>query len=458
MESAGEWAMQQWARVKLGDGRLQRRAVHIGAQIAAHPEWSLPNQMGSPAGLKAAYRFLNHRWISRERLQAPHCAATLAQARTQALVLLVSDVTELDYSHHPATTGLGPLGNGRQRGLLVHSTLAIVPHPRQVLGLACQQVVLRVPDRRKTTGSWARTPEGLVWRNAVEIIGPAPRGRRWVHVSDRGSDIYEYLAAGQLHGVDCLVRAAKNRFLPAPADGEPPAKLLDYARSLPAAPASRYTLALPARHQQPARDAQLVLAWAPVEIPPPRYAPQVIKQLPPLHLSVIRVWEPDPPEGVKPLEWILLSSQPVTDGLTAREQVEWYTARWLSEDYHQCLKTGCRVEASQLDDGRDLERLLGFVAPVAVRLLQLRQAARDTPDVPALTVIEPLLVRVLAAHRKLDPDRLTLALFWRSVARLGGHQDRRSDGPPGWRTLWRGWRYLSDLADGARLFGAPNTT
>ena len=100
------------------------------------------------------------------------------------------------------------------------------------------------------------------------------------------------------------------------ADGEPPAKLLDYARGLPAVAASRYTLALPARHQQPARDAQLVLAWGPVEIPPPRYAPKVIKQLPPLHLSVIRVWEPDPPQAVKPLEWILLSSQPVTDVLS----------------------------------------------------------------------------------------------------------------------------------------------
>lgn len=458
MESASEWAMQQWATVALGDRRLQRRAVVIGTQLAAHPDWSLPNQMGAPSRLKAAYRFLNHRHISRERLQAPHVAATLAQARTQPLVLLVSDVTELDYSHHADTTGLGPIGNGRQQGLLVHSTLAIVPSTRQVLGLASQQVVLRIPDQRRFTGSWARTPEGLVWRNAVEIIGPAPVGVRWVHVSDRGSDIYEYLAACQLQGVDCLVRAAKNRFLQTRADGEPPAKLLDFARSLPATPLSAFQLSVPGHPPQPARDAQLVLAWAPVEIPPPRYAPKVIQQLPPVRLHIVRVWEPAPPPGIKALEWILLSSQPVTDLASAHEKVDWYKARWFSEDYHQCLKTGCRIEASQLDDGRDLERLLGFVAPVAVRLLQLRQAARDTPDVLASTLIEPLLVRVLAAFQKLDPTRLTLALFWRAVARLGGYQDRRSDGPPGWRVLWRGWRHLSDLADGARLFGASDTT
>jgi hypothetical protein len=458
MQTAGEWAMQQWASVDLGDARLKRRAVHIGTQIATHPDWSLPNQMGDPSSLKAAYRFLNHRFIRREQLQAPHRAATLASARAQALVLLVSDVTELDYSAHRNTTGLGPIGNGGQHGLLVHSTLAIVPRPRQILGLACQQVVLRVPDRRRNTGSWARTPEGLVWRQAVEILGPAPAGATWVHVSDRGSDIYEYLAACQLQGVDCLVRAGKNRYLQAPADGPPPEKLLDYARRLAAAPASTFHLRLPARHPQPAREAELVLAWAPVDIPPPRYAPPVIRHLPPLALHVVRVWEAAPPAGVKPLEWILLSSQPVTDLAGAHEKVDWYTARWLSEDFHQCLKTGCRVEASQLDDGHDLERLLGFLAPVAIRLLQLRQTARDTPDLPAVAVIEPLMVQVLAARQKLDPAQLTLALFWRAVARLGGHQDRRRDGPPGWRTLWRGWRYLSDLTEGARLLGPPVTT
>lgn len=457
MQAASEWAMQQWGSVDLGDTRLNRRAVEMGTQIAAHPDWSLPNQMGDPSRLKAAYRLLNHRWIRREQLQAPHWAATRALAGAQALVLLVSDVTELDYSAHAKTTGLGPIGNGGQHGLLVHSTLAIVPQPRQILGLAYQQVVLRVPDQRPS-GSWARTPEGLVWRNAVEILGPAPTGATWVHVSDRGSDIYEYLAACQLQGVACLVRAGKNRYLQAPANGEPPAKLLDYARGLPPAPQSAFRLEVPARPPQPAREAELVLAWAPLEVPPPRYAPPVIQQLPPLALAVVRVWEPAPPAGVKPLEWILLSSQPVTNLVGAHEKVDWYTARWLSEDFHQCLKSGCRVEASQLDDGHDLERLLGFVAPVAVRLLQLRQAARDTPDVPAMTLIEPLLLRVLAAHQKLDPASLTLAHFWRAVARLGGYQDRRSDGPPGWRTLWRGWRYLSDLADGARLLGAPNTT
>jgi hypothetical protein len=122
------------------------------------------------------------------------------------------------------------------------------------------------------------------------------------------------------------------------------------------------------------------------------------------------------------------------------------------------LKTGCRVEDSQLDDGADLQRLLGFAAPIAVRLLQLRQAARNIPDLPATALVEPLMVQVLARRQKTDPDTMSPAEFWRRLARLGDHQGRRRDGPPGWRTVWRGWRLLSDLTEGARLFVVPDTS
>jgi hypothetical protein len=52
---------------------------------------------------------------------------------------------------------------------------------------------------------------------------------------------------------------------------------------------------------------------------------------------------------------------------------------------------------------------------------------RVTPDVPAQTVIEPKCVQLLAAHFRLSPA-MTLAEFWKQVARLGGHLGRKSDG------------------------------
>jgi len=39
------------------------------------------------------------------------------------------------------------------------------------------------------------------------------------------------------------------------------------------------------------------------------------------------------------------------------------------------------------------------------------------------------------------------------LGRLGGHQNRKSDGPPGWLTLWRGWNDLHLMVMSARAAG-----
>lgn len=460
--AASEWAAQQWAAVKLGDARLTQRAVEMGAKMAAHPEASLPNQMESPRALKAAYGMLNHPGVSLEKLTAPHRQHTLAAAGHFAVVLMVEDTTELDYSAHANTTGLGPIGNGRGQGLLLHSTLAVVPGTREVLGLAHAQVVLRQPQPA-THPQWARSPEGRLWETSARAVGAPPPGVVWVHVGDRGSDIFEFMVTCVELNKHFLIRAFRNRKLTWTAD-RPEANqaeahaLLEYARSLPPQPDSAYSIVVPAHDKQPAREAHLALQWACIRLSPPEQAPLDIRNHPPLTIWIVRAWEPDPPVGVEPVEWVLLSSLPVTTLTEAQRAIDWYTCRWFCEDYHQCLKTGCRVEHSQLDDGADLQRLLGFAAPIAVRLLQLRQAARTVPDLPATTLVDPLMVQVLARRQKVEWQTMTAEQFWHSVARLGGHQGRRRDGDPGWRTVWRGWRYLSDMTEGAQLFASPNTT
>lgn len=454
--SAREWANQQWGQVELGDKRLNRRAVEVGAQMAANPEASLPNQMQSPGALEGAYRLLNNEQVSLRALVEPHRQQTLAAAREPAVTLGVEDTTELDYTGQGSKVGLGPIGNGQGRGLLLHSTLGVEPERRTVLGLGHMQVVVRVAQPKGTQG-WRRTPEGQVWAVSAQAIGRPPAEALWVHVSDRGSDIFEYMATCVDLDKHFLLRVAHNRKLTW-ADDQPQAeqaeaqKLLAYARTLPESPDSGFTLEVPASPKQPARQAHLALAWAQVVLAPPAQAPADIRQHPPLTVWVVRAWEPDAPPGVEALEWVLLTSLPILTLADAQRWVVWYTCRWLCEDFHQALKTGCRIERSQLDAAEDLQRLLGFVAPIAVRLLQLRQAARATPELPATTQLDPLMVDVLARQQKTDAQTITLADFWRRVARLGGFQGRKGDGFPGWRTIWRGWRYLSDLTDGARLF------
>jgi Transposase DNA-binding len=458
--SCGEWAAREFAMVDLGDRRRNKRALAIVTKMVAHPEFSLPHQMEDANALHAAYGLLNCPEVTLEKLVAPHCAQTLAAARREQVVLFVEDSSELDFTAHPQTRGLGPLGNGKGQGLLLHTTLAVVPDRRRILGLAEVQVVLRQPAGSNRP-HWTRSPEAQLWEQSAQAVGSPPAGVTWVHVSDRGSDIFEYMAACSDLGKDFLVRAYHNRALsePAPAGSaaeESAAHLLDYTRSLPAVPQASYAVHVPAHAvkgmKKPARDATVVLAWAPVTLSAPLDAPPPIPSHPPLAVCVLRVWEPNPPLDVEPVEWILLRSVSLRTVADAYQTVEWYTCRWLCEDYHQCLKTGCRIEATQLDDGADIRRLRGFATPIAVHLLQLRQTARYTPDLPASAVVDPVMVDTLARRQQLSAATLSVTGFWRAVARLGGHQGRRADGPPGWRTIWKGWRYLSDMAEGARLF------
>ena len=146
-------------------------------------------------------------------------------------------------------------------------------------------------------------------------------------------------------------------------------------------------------------------------------------------IGVIRVWEEETAEGEEPLEWILLTSVPTTTLEQAWERVDWYRRRWLVEDYHHCLKSGCRIEERQLQPVDGLIRLLGLLSPLAVRLLQIRGYARCEPERPAHEVIEPLMLAVVAERSAHSPATMTIGSFWMEGACLGGYLARSHDGP-----------------------------
>jgi len=134
----------------------------------------------------------------------------------------------------------------------------------------------------------------------------------------------------------------------------------------------------------------------------------------------------------------VLTSVPTATLQEAWERGTWSGHRWVVEDSHQCLKTGCRLEHRQLQTGKRFFRLLGLLSPVAVHLLQQRDLARSEPDRFACEVIDADALTVVATQAGLDPARMTIQVFWREVARLGSYLARRRDGPAGWKTLWAG--------------------
>jgi hypothetical protein len=367
-------AQRAFGTAALGDPRRTRRAVSSAAALFTNPAAPLPPQCGALAERRAAYRLLDRREVEHAALQQPHWQQTRAAAAEHPLALLVQDTTEVDYTAHPTATGWGPVGDGRGRGFLPQTILAVVPQPRQVLGLAYREPFLRRPAPGKESSSQRRKRprESQAWPRAATAGGPPPAGVRRAHVGDAYSDVFDLLAACRRQGADFLVRACQDRCVVGPEGA--PGHLLSWARALPSQ--SEQVLDVPARGARDgrparrARQAHLRLAFGTVTVLPPRHGGA---GLTPIAVSVVRAWEPDPPADVEePLAWVLLTSVAVAAVADARERLAWYRCRWLAEDYHQCLKTGCAIERRQLQTGAGLQRLLGFLGVVAVWLLQLR--------------------------------------------------------------------------------------
>jgi hypothetical protein len=116
------------------------------------------------------------------------------------------------------------------------------------------------------------------------------------------------------------------------------------------------------------------------------------------------------------------------------------------------LKTGCRVEARQLETSARLEALTGILSATAVRLLQLRGLARSEPTRPASDCLPASYVEALRGVQRVRPPAgWTIREFVRALARLGGFLGRKCDGEPGWQTIWEGWERLNWILRGYDL-------
>lgn len=318
------------------------------------------------------------------------------------------------------------------------------------MGLLHQQVWVRDPkDFGKRQGRRHQptaAKESQRWLNGVAATEQAlPPGRPVVTVADREADFYDLFAAPRRPGHDLLIRAKSRRRI------RHEAALL--SRGITACPvAGQITVRLPRADGRPGRTATLTLRHGTFAIEPPCTHPRRA-QLRPLPLTTVLAQEENPPPGVKPVRWLLLSTLAVSSAADAARLVRWYARRWLIERYNLVLKSGCRIEDLQLTDGARLRRALATYALVAWRLLWLTYEARRNGDRACGEVLTPAEEQVLQRHFERSPTAGALSLqeAVRRIARLGGFLARRRDEEPGVQVLWRGLRRLQAMATGWEL-------
>lgn len=444
------WAEEQFGSCELGDSRRTARLVRYAAQAAAAPDGSTPRQTESWGDCKAAYRLMDCDDVSFRAITGPHHQATLA--RENGTWLLISDTTETHFSG-PSVQGLGPTGNGKGRGFLLHSSLMVRPDGLEIVGLAGQVIHYRRPVKKKESSGVQRLRrkdrESMIWSQVIDQIGVAPEGARFLHVFDRAGDQIELYCRMTLHGTGWVVRASQlHRWIRTPEDAR--VKVSDYLDSLVVA--GEYEVDLPANHKQPARTARLKVRFGPAWMPRPKHVSAWVREsgVREIVMWVVEAREIDPPAGVQGARWVLWTSEPVRNFGDAWRVLGYYEKRWLIEEFHKALKTGCRLEERQYETARRLEAVAGVLSIVAVRLLQLKTVAREEPARRASDVVPRRWIAMLQRLRKRPGTRdWTVRDFYRELAKLGGFLARKSDGEPGWMTLWRGFEKLHLCLRGA---------
>jgi hypothetical protein len=448
----------EFSGADFGDARLSQRLIQLAESCAAAPDKSFPKATGSRRALTAAYRFLGNDVVTAATMLKPHEKQTVERIAEAGLALVLHDTSSFAFPGE--REGLGPLHGTKERGFLLHGSLAVAADgTRRPLGVIASTTWARKeeprkkkPNGKKLAGSdYAKLTdkESKRWGDQVNVVATRVGLRaKLIHIMDREADAYALLSDLIGNGHRFVIRMSKDRVA---RDAEVQEGWEDLRSLVERATrvverevflSRRAASTIPSVTKTfPPRDprmAKLVISATQVQLRRPRYEHE---KAPEITVNVVRVHELEAPPEVAPVEWVLLTNEPVTTPEEAMVVVDYYRARWLIEEYFKALKTGCEIEKLQLESYASLRNALALYIPVAWTLLFLRNLARDEPHAPALRVLSSTQVQVLRAFSPMKlGEAPTLAEAMLAVAMMGGYMKHKVG--PGWLVLARGMQDL----------------
>ncbi|MFQ5343785.1 MAG: IS4 family transposase, partial [Anaerolineae bacterium] len=462
---ADHWAENEFGGAPLGDTRRSRRLVDSARHLGEEPmrAFTAVAKEDWPA-VKGYYRLIDQPAdaFTPEDVLRPHRERTLRRMQAQSTVLCIADGTDVNFTTHPQTTGLGVIGRNQtgaqSRGLHLHSTLAVTADglPLGVLR-ACFEAP--EPQEKSAEAKSAEEKKSYRWidgfRDCATLAEALPK-TRVISVCDREADFYELFAEQQrTPNVALVVRARHDRRLPddqgklfeaVRATGSCGKIALDVRRQSARAKSSKRQ----ARMGRQARTAQLELRYRHVELlQDPRHPDQSEK----LPVTIVHALERTPPTGEKPIEWFVLTTLPVDSAAQAAEILHFYHLRWRIEDWHRVLKSGCQIDELGHRSAERLERAIAIRMVIAWRVMLMTLLGRDVPELPAEILFSDIELRVIGDYaQSRGRERPTqLGAAAREVAILGGYLNRNNDPPPGHQLMWHGYATLTTMCTAYQL-------
>ena len=474
-----EWVAEELGTSDLGDRRLDKRLVRLVDKASRKPTLSIPAGCEGWSETIAAYRFFDNGKVTFEKILEPHVASTLQRIQNHEVVLALQDTTELDLTRpNRRVKDAGPMNWDARWGFFLHPMLAATPEGVP-LGIAGAEIWARDSEEfarnqrdkkareKKRKQQPIESKESRRWLKgylqACEIQARSP-GVQIVSVSDSESDIFECFAAGAREDVpqkaDFIVRGCQNRALVKEDPGQS-SKLFDELASskilgkVELEVSKNESKPNDGRKRKQPRSARRTTASVQAGRLTLRAPHRKGEKLPDVEMNVVLVREIDPPKDEPPVEWVLLTSLPIGSLEEVCRVIEYYCVRWQIEIYFRVLKSGCKAEDRQLETADRYKPCLALYMIVAWRVMYMMMLGRKCPEMPCDSVLsEDEWKAVYRIVKGEEPPRETpnLQKMVYMIASLGGHLGRKSDGPPGPKTMWIGMQRMMDFARAWRAF------
>ena len=410
---------------------------------------------GRRSGIVGFSRFLANPRVTAEAV-IEGWGAELSQACAGRHILAIQDTSDFNFSTtKERSRGLGAIGKGSGRGVLLHAMLGVDAETGGILGLAAGRIWTR--DGRVSVLHRARplsAKESHRWLSTAEAAKTVLAQAQMVtEIGDRESDIYEKWARLPEPGFHILTRAMADR------------SILEGGGTLSSAPlqlAGAAKVALRARPGRPARTARLEARFGPVTIKRPANLARQPGLAETVQVSLIEVSEVGAPLGVTPISWRLLTTHKVEDADMAWRAVSWYRQRWHIEQFFRTLKQqGLQLEDSQLENAERLIKLTAIAARAACTIMQLVQArdgksgqdakiAFSSSEIQTLHALLPELEGKTELQKNPHPPETLAWAAW-IIAKLGGWDGYPKSKPPGPITFRHGLQYFKSVSHGWKL-------
>jgi hypothetical protein len=508
-----EWVEEELDTIDLGDERLNVRAKRVLTTLSAAPASSIPAAVGGGrAETEATYRlFENHRFGFDELIE-PHIESTLQRIGQESVCVFLQDTTEGDVTRpNQQVVGTGPLDAGARRGCLIHPIYAFTENgiplgpvavqiwtreekeePKTDLGDEPKKTKQeKEKDRKKLKARPIEQKESYRWVEGVntahEVAALYPE-THIIIVSDSESDVFEVLSAGQIYTgnslendadaephADWIIRACQDRVVVLPEAQKSEAEISQspdsavshfvYAQVESAPVMETYTVHVRGRQtkvsceererRQPreSRMATVQVRACKIKLKCPQDRSKILSDV---EVNAVLVREVNPPAGDVAIEWLLLTSLPITTTEEVLYVIQTYCLRWQIEIFFRVLKQGCRIEERLFETLPRLKRYLAIAFIISWRTLLLSRLGRETPDVSCEAIFEACEWKAVyqVTQKKLPPEiPPTLGEIVRMVAQLGGYVNRTKGAYPGPETIWKGILRMNDLATAWNSFG-----